>query len=68
MSLNGVTVMKIQGNGNGSRSARLLAKTFFKEMLENGFSREQVVEFSSELIGCISDSICAEKKEHLGLE
>lgn len=61
MGLNGSTVMKIQGNGNGSRSTRLLARTFYKELLQNGFSREQVVEFSSELIGCVSESISAEK-------
>ena len=39
---------------NSDKPARLLARTFFKELREHGYSDEQILLFSSEMIDCLN--------------
>ena len=39
---------------NSDKPARLLAKTFFRELRQNGYSDEQILLFSSEMIDCLN--------------
>ncbi len=42
---------------NGDKPARLLAKTFFKELRAEGYSDEQILQFSSEMIDCLNKEL-----------
>ncbi len=39
---------------NSDKPPKLLAKTFFKELRANGYSDEQILKFSSEMIDCLN--------------
>ncbi|GEM_PF-4450253 len=39
---------------NSDKPPRMLARTFFKELRENGYSDEQILWFSSEMMNCLS--------------
>lgn len=42
---------------NSDKPARILARTFFKELRENGYSNEQILTFSSEMIDCLNKDL-----------
>jgi hypothetical protein len=42
---------------NSDKPARLLARTFFKELRGNGYSDEQILAFSSEMIDCLNKEL-----------
>ena len=42
---------------NSDKPARVLARTFFKELRENGYSDEQILYFSSEMIDCLNEEL-----------
>jgi hypothetical protein len=39
---------------HSDKPARILARTFFKELRENGYTDEQIITFSSEMIDCLT--------------
>ncbi len=60
------TVEKIRySKGQPNNGAKILARSFYRELLENGYSDEQIVEFSSELISCIADNLENEDDQEL---
>jgi len=42
---------------NSDKPARLLARTFFKELRANGYTHEQILLFSSEMIDCLNKEL-----------
>ena len=42
---------------HSDKSARLLAKTFFKELRMQGYSDEQILKFSCEMIDCLNKEL-----------
>jgi hypothetical protein len=42
---------------NSDKPARILARTFFRELRENGYSDEQILWFSSEMIDCLNQDL-----------
>ncbi|MBN1356885.1 hypothetical protein JXA40_11540 [bacterium] len=42
---------------NSDKPARVLARTFFRELRENGYSDEQILWFSSEMIDCLNKDL-----------
>ena len=42
---------------NSDKPARILARTFFKELRENGYSDAQILFFSSEMIDCLNKDL-----------
>lgn len=42
---------------NSDKPARILAKTFFKELRANGYTDEQIIWFSSEMIDCLNQEL-----------
>lgn len=39
------------------RAPRILAKTFYRELLANGYSQPQIVQFAAELIGYLNKNL-----------
>lgn len=39
-----------------SQAPKLLARTLFKELNENGFSDSQIIQFTAELISCVTEN------------
>lgn len=48
---------------NSDKPPRLLAKTFFRELRENGYSDEQILWFSSEMMQCLSRELDSKPSE-----
>ena len=47
------------------RSAKILAKSFFRELKGNGYTHEQILALSTELIGLVTSDIDAAQPEHV---
>ena len=43
-------------NGHG-RAVKILAKTIYKELRQNGYTRNEIVAFSTELLGLVTTEI-----------
>jgi len=53
-------------NGNGTtdaRSAKILAKTIFRDMKQYGISNQRILEVASELIGLVTEEIAEDAKK-----
>jgi hypothetical protein len=48
---------KATSNGATERSAKILAKSFYRQLRENGYSHNQVVSMASELISLVTEEI-----------
>ncbi|MBI3071977.1 MAG: hypothetical protein HYY84_07610 [Deltaproteobacteria bacterium] len=46
------------------RSAKILAKSFFRELKGNGYTHEQILALSTELIALVTSDIDATQPEH----
>jgi hypothetical protein len=50
----------LNGNGTDARSAKILAKTIFRDMKQYGIPNQRILEVASELIGLVTDEIADE--------
>jgi hypothetical protein len=55
------------GNGNGTvvdtRAARILARTFYKDLRENGYTPNQILALSTELIDLVTRDLRGEREK-----
>jgi len=48
----------VASTANGhSRALKILAKSIFKELRQNGYTRSEIVAFSTELLSLVTDEI-----------
>ena len=50
-------------NGTDARSAKILAKTIFRDMKQYGIPNQRILEVASELIGLVTDEIAEDAVE-----
>jgi hypothetical protein len=60
------------GNGNGAvvdtRAARILARTFYKDLRENGYTPNQILALSTELIDLVTRDLRGEREKGAEVE
>lgn len=45
------------------QAPKLLAKTFVKELVKNGYTEAQVIMIAAEMLACLNKDLCSEKTE-----
>jgi hypothetical protein len=48
---------KTEGTTSSERSAKILAKSFYRQLRENGYTHNQVVSMASELISLVTQEM-----------
>jgi glycosylphosphatidylinositol transamidase (GPIT) subunit GPI8 len=48
---------------DSAKAARILARSFYKELRKNGFGDQQIIQVASELISCLNRSLEGFKKK-----
>jgi hypothetical protein len=52
-----------RGNGDRSAAARILARSFYRELRENGYTARQLLSLSTELIELVTQDLQREREE-----
>ena len=53
----------MRGNKNNTRSVDIYAKSVFREMKTNGYTRDQIVAFASEVLELLTEEVRLEPGE-----